>query len=300
MKYKADKRISRVISTVLTAVILIAALYIIADYVMKDQSTQTVSYSESDDFVRIIDVGQGDSILISSNGKNCLIDTGDFGTDDDLCRRLKGYGIKRLDVLAITHFHDDHSGGSEAVTEDFEIDNLIYPNFKKTQSYSDNERIARQNVLAEDGDFRIAKKGMNFTIGDFNIEIIGYYPELENENSKSVVFMAKIRGRKFLITGDAETDTESKMLKDGVDVSCDVLKVGHHGSSTSTSKKFLTAASPAFAAISCGKGNKYSHPHDETLAKLEKEKIKIFRTDISGDITFLVSESGTINVNTEK
>ena len=300
MRYRADKRISRAISSVLTAVILIAALYIIADRVMDNQSTQTVSYSEDDDFVRVIDVGQGDSILISSNGKNCLIDTGDFGTDGDLCKRLKGYGIKKLDVLAITHFHDDHSGGSEAVTETFEIDNLIYPDSKKTESYSENERIARQNVLAEDGDFKVAKKGMNFDIGDFKIEIIGYYPELENENSKSVVFMAKIRGKKFLITGDAESDTESKMLKDGVDVSCDVLKVGHHGSSTSTSKKFLKAASPTFAAISCGKGNKYSHPHDETISKLEKAKIKIFRTDITGDITFLVTESGSINVNTEK
>ena len=297
--YRFSKKALKFTKIAITAVILITAVYLVLSlFFSKNPSNQSVQ--DGEDYIRMLDVGQGDSTLITSSGKVCLIDTGTKESADDLIEKLKSYGVKTIDVLAITHFHADHTGGSEKITEEFKVKNLIYPNSKYSSTYSEGDRMARQNVLAEDGDFYVAKQGMNFNIGAFEITVLGYYHDIDDENNRSVFYMAKHGKRKALITGDAETEAENRILEENINVSCDILKVGHHGSSTSTSKKFLTACNPTYSVISCGAGNSYSHPHDAVVIRLENHGTNILRTDISGDVTFSFDVNNEITVVKQK
>lgn len=239
----------------------------------------------TEDFVRFIDVGQGDSILISSNGYNALVDTGPPESQDALLADMQEALVDEIDVLLITHLHNDHTGGIEAVCKNYYIDNLIAPDLEK-KSNNDAD-IAKQTVLSQGGEVYTAKVGMNFILGDFEITVLGYYPDMEDENNRSVVVMAKIGEYKFLLTGDAQAKTESRLLLDGITLDCDILKAGHHGSKTSTSEKFLEAASPQFSVISVGEGNKYNHPSDSVLEDLEEDST-VLRTDENGTVTFYI------------
>ena len=129
--------------------------------------------------------------------------------------------------------------------------------------------------------------------------MLAYYGDMQDENNKSVIVMAEIDGIKFLFTGDAEAKTEKALLDEGLNVDCDVLKVGHHGSSSSCSQSFLKAATPEYAAISVGENNIYSHPNDSVISALQNCGAQILRTDTDGDITFYV-ENGEIRTVTEK
>ena len=122
---------------------------------------------------------------------------------------------------------------------------------------------------------------------------------MSDENDRSVIVMAKVQGLEFLFTGDAGSKAEEQLLDEHIDISCDVLKVGHHGSSTATSDEFLAKAAPEYAAISVGEDNIYSHPSEEVVSALEYRGAEIFRTDTDGDITFLI-ENGEIVTETEK
>lgn len=250
------------------------------------------------DFVRFIDVGQGDSILIGSNNQTALIDSGVLQSES--YGKILGYGIKNIDVFLLTHYHDDHYGGLEQIAENMNISNLILPDFNKSEGTTDTVLNVRERLLNRGGKSYIARDGMNFTLGDFEVTVIGYYPQCEGENNRSVVTMAKIGKYKFLLTGDMENDCEELIISNGINLECDVLKVAHHGSSTSTSQNFLNKANPKYAVISCGEGNQYSHPHDEVIERLESSDIKkIYRTDLSGDITFYV-EDNDLRIETER
>lgn len=284
--------------------ILLALLLVIVSIILIILYFPTVNNPKTDldngevDLVRVLDVGQGDCILISSNGSNLLIDTGTPVGADALCGKLKKLGIKNIDAITLSHFHDDHSGGLQSIVNRFSVSNLILPDMIKSDSVTDSVNAARRTVLAEDGDICTAVQGMSINVGDFQITVLGYFDEFEDENDRSIFMMAKIDDIKFLFTGDATETAEEILLKEGLNLKCDVLKVGHHGSSNSTSEDFLRACSPNYAAISSGMGNMYSHPHESTLANLEKNNIKIYRTDLCGDITFDVTDR-KINISTE-
>lgn len=251
------------------------------------------------DFVKIIDVGQAECILLYSNGQSALIDAGLDSTSNDVAIALQECGIKELDVLMISHLHSDHSGGVPNLFDNFLVKNLILPELSIGSEGMSHAQFAINAVTNSGGEVFNAVQGMNFLIGDFEITVLASYGDMDDENDRSIIAVAEIEGKKFLFTGDAETKVENKLLKEGIDLKCDVLKAGHHGSSTSSSEKFIQAVSPRFAAISCGKDNMYGHPHNEILALFESKGIKIYRTDIAGDITFLV-EDGNIKVETEK
>ncbi len=299
MDYRKRKKIKQlsaaIVILVFMAVALISALGksdIIYCFTGLGKNTDALT----DDFVKVIDVGEGDSILICSNGKSALVDTGDGSTD--ICSKLLSYGIKKIDVLLITHIHTDHTGGFDSIASRFIIDNLVMPDFGKTDENVEPVNTAVRSIVQKGGKLYTATQGMNFNIGDFEITVIGYYPDEEDENNRSVIVMAEIYDKRFLFTGDAESVAERLLLKDGINTECDVLKVGHHGSSNSCSKEFLNSCNPDMAVISCGEGNTYSHPHKETIEQLEDFKIKTYRTDLQGDITFYV-EGDKITVDTE-
>lgn len=254
---------------------------------------------EEEDFIRFIDVGQGDSILICSNGKTTLIDTGPEDSAGQLCKKLRSCGVKQIDLLLITHIHSDHVGGCEKMLKNFAAGNLVMPNIIGEPEGEEAMVLAQKAVSAGGGSIYTAAQGMVIHTGDFELTILGYFPQMEDENNRSIVLMAEIRGMKFLLMGDAEKKEEARLLEENLDLSCDVLKVGHHGSSTSTGEDFLTACQPEQAVISCGCNNPYMHPHEETLSALDKANVTVYRTDMHGDITLSVSEN-KYEITTEK
>ena len=281
------------IFTVIMAVLLLAIILLILannSYKSSQTSPDTV------DFVQVMDVGQGDSILLYSNGKSFLIDMSISSKASEICKDLSDSNIKNIDVALVTHFHADHIGGFKKVSEVYNIKNLIIPKILKNSINAAN--LAKQTVIGSGGSVYTAVQGMNFNVGDFEVTVLGNYYST-NENNRSIFTMAEIDGVRFLFTGDAEKWADNKLLQEGLDLDCDVLKVSHHGGNSSTSKEFLKATTPEYAAISVGEGNTYSHPHDVTLNALEDIGAKVYRTDLNGDIFFYIN-NGKIKLKTEK
>lgn len=256
-------------------------------------------FDKQSDFVRVIDVGQGDSILIYSNGYSALIDTGTNISAPEVCTVLEDCGINKLDVLLITHLDNDHVGGLENVLEFFGAKNLILPEITFESEGIHSARNAMGNVVGNGGNIYTAVQGMNFKIGEFEITVLATFGTMELENNRSIITMAEIDGKKFLLAGDIESGAEKYLLKENLNLTCDVLKVAHHGSSTSSKMDFLKAVSPEMAVISVGKDNFYGHPHSEVLSALEHIGADIYRTDIDGDVSFYI-EDGEIVPKTEK
>ena len=248
------------------------------------------SFDTSVDFVKITDVGQADSILIYSDGYSAVIDAGTENSVPNILNDLDSARIDEIDALIVTHLHTDHAGGLPELAKRRKIDNLIIPELYDSAEAAGLVKAAKRTVTEKGGKAYTAVQGMNFKIGEFTVTVLAYYGDTGNENNKSVIIMAEIDGIKFLFTGDAEAKTEKALIDEGLNIDCDVLKVGHHGSSTSTTMKFLKKASPKYAVISVGENNPYSHPSEQTLSSLEDAGAEVFRTDEDGDITFYIKD----------
>ncbi len=297
-------RTKRVIISAVAVILLLAAAMLLIINSNKLFSEEDASYAASqsgicDDYVRFLDVGQGDCALITSNGASVLIDTGAPEYSDMLCAKLKKYGVKNVNTVILSHFHEDHAGGIDAIASRFNVSSLVYPDASKSDSMLSGAISAKKTVLAEDGELYIAKQGMVIAFGDCEITVLGYFADEADENERSIFAMAELHGKKFLFTGDAGKAAEKQLLLQKLNLKCDVLKVGHHGSNSSSTEDFLNACSPEYASISCGLGNRYSHPSESTVARLEEKRISFFRTDLNGDITFAVDSKG-IYPSTEK
>lgn len=303
-RYGKRNRIRNIATLVLImAAVIVTIFFICADEQLTDRIRGyfgIVPRTDIDaDYIRVVDVGQGDSILICSNGASMMIDTGDIAAAENLCAKLNCYGIKALDILMLTHFHIDHAGGLSAVSERFFPKNLILPPIDEPQEGTPAAYAASKVVEGLGGGVYTAYPNLTVQVGDFDVKVLTFFGDLESENDRSMFVMAQLGNKRFLFTADAEHAAESVLLDEGINIKCDVLKVAHHGSETSSSERFLDACDPEYAVISCGKNNSYGHPHETTLAKLENRDIKIYRTDISGDVTFYV-ENDEIRVGTEK
>ena len=301
MKRRSKRKIAVSATTALTLAIFIIAF---ANKLFGDKFRSTLApsfpdFDKTQDFVKIMDVGQADAALIYSNGCSAVIDAGLTSSADDISADLKCAEIKDIDALLITHLHMDHAGALAKIAMSFPIDNLIIPNRDSSAEAMPTVNEAEKRVVAEKGKVFTATEGMNFNIGEFEVTLLAYFPDATKENDRSVITMAKIGNKKFLFTGDAEKATEADVLAEKLNIDCDVLKVGHHGSNSSSTSAFLKAASPEYAAISVGKDNMYSHPSNKTLTALKNCGAKIYRTDKNGDISFYV-ENGNIRVETEK
>ncbi|MBQ8303627.1 MAG: MBL fold metallo-hydrolase [Clostridia bacterium] len=255
---------------------------------------------EEDDFIVFLDVDQGDGALIVSNGQTALIDGGEDEFEQRTYGKIRGYNVTDLDLIVASHIHSDHIAALPFLMERLKTGNIIIDN-SKNRTEGDIKSLNKILGLCEDKGTKVFSpvRATVINVGDFELTVLGFYPELSGENNHSIFTVAKIGETKVLFTGDAENGAEKKILNDGINVDCDILKVGHHGSKTSSSEQFLSAATPDYAVISCGENNKYSHPNDEILTRLKNVGAEILRTDLMGDIVFTFNGEKT-GYKTEK
>lgn len=283
---------------ILSVLITILGMFILTGCnISIDSSDNTTNSSVSLDKAQIyyLDVGQGDSELIRlPTGENILIDAGLKSGSDQLTAYLKELGVDKIDILIATHPHADHIGGMEKVIENFEIGEIYMPKIADDQIPTTATYTKLLEAIQAKGmKINQAKAGTTiFSNDNAALEILApNNTEYKDLNNYSIVTKLTYGNNRFLFTGDAEKESENEMLSKGYDLSCDILKLGHHGSSTSTTNQFLTAASPSAAIISCGKDNDYGHPHQETIDKINSSHITVYRTDLDG--TILAETDGT-------
>jgi Metallo-beta-lactamase superfamily. len=242
--------------------------------------------------VHYIDVGQGDSILIEVGNASMLIDAGNNGDGNRIVSYIKDQGINKLDYLILTHPHADHIGGATDVIKALDIDKIIMPKVNHTSKTYENLLLT---IKDKDLKITVPNTGDDYSLGGSSFKILApNSSNYERMNDYSIVCKLTFGNTSFLFSGDAETISENEMLSKGFDLKADVLKIGHHGSNTSTSSQFLKAVSPKYAVISVGKDNSYGHPAEEILSKLAEANVIIYRTDEVGTI-IATSDGNTIS-----
>lgn len=243
---------------------------------------ETAGVSESGSFtIHFIDVGQADSALVTCDGHSMLIDGGNADDSNLVYSVLQRETDGHLDYVVGTHAHEDHIGGLSGA---FEADTADVTFCPVTEYDSKAFRNFKTRADERGGGITIPAVGDTFTLGEASVTVVAVNSVPEDTNNTSIVIRIVYGDTSFLFTADAEQETEEKILESGQDIESTVLKVGHHGSSTSTSQAFLDAVSPTYAVISCGKDNSYGHPHSKTLAKLASAGVEVLRTDELGDI----------------
>ena len=238
------------------------------DFISNDQTSLKVYF---------FDVGQADSMLIQNNGENMLIDAGNNEDGEMLVNNLKILGIEKIDYLVGTHPHEDHIGGMDDIINNFSIGKIFMPSVTtNTKTFEDVIEAAKNKGLQ----IETPKIGDEFTVGSANCNVVYVGDNKENLNLSSIIIKLNYNNLGYLFTGDAEAEIENKINVGKINI----LKVGHHGSDTSSSEKFVKETAPEVAIISVGKDNSYGHPSVEIIKRYEEVGSKIYRTDEVGNI----------------
>ena len=279
--------------------LLIVAVIILVAILSFNEGKSFPERKSGELYMYSINVGQADATLVLlPDGANLLIDAGNREDAALLIDFISERGVEKLDYVIATHPHEDHIGSMSEIIESFEIGTFYMPDAVNTTScYEDMlDSLINENVRVE-----IAEKGVKVKEGACDIEIISpLNKEYEDLNHVSAVTKIIYKDTSFLIMGDAEKINESEMIENNKKgLKSTVLRVGHHGSNTSSSKKFLQAVEPELAVISVGEGNDYGHPHEEVIKRIEKLKIPYLRTDESGTI-LIISDGDKIEVIEER
>ena len=250
--------------------------------------------------IHYIDVGQGDCILIQVNNKNLLIDSGPSSSKKNLLTYLKKLNIKKFDYIIATHPHEDHIGNMDTIIKRYNIGSFYSPKVMTSSSTFENMVSA---LVDKNLKINILKKGAKgIDLGkNVKLEVFSPYEDLfsDNLNDYSPIIKITFLNNSFLFTGDAEVLTEKLVLSENTNLNSDILKVGHHGSSTSTSSNFLNSVNPSIAIKSVGKNNSYGHPTSEVLSLLDYFNIRTIRTDINGTI-IAISDGKNISISSVK
>lgn len=292
------KNLKQIIYTIIITLMLISLIYVATrdNSYVGELPTEDIIKSEELQ-IYFFNVGQADCILVRSNGKNMLIDAGDNEDGPLLAKYIKRLGIRKIDYLIGTHVHEDHIGGMDNIIKEFEIGEIYIPyttNKSKRKFYEDVINEVKQKELS----INYKKVGDKFELGEAKCEI----KSIDNSdptssskiNSTSIVIQMEANNNKYLFMGDAEDDVETNSKITWEDI--DVLKVGHHGSDTSSTEQFINKVLPEMAVISVNSNtNSYGHPSETVIKRLQDKKCEIYRTDMNGTI-LLINENGTNKV----
>ncbi len=256
--------------------------------------------------VHFIDVGQADCTLLLCDGQSMLIDGGNVEDSDLVVAYLQDLGLTKLNYVVNTHAHEDHVGGLPAVLAVYETENLWCPVeeydskcFEDFLYYADQQEL--ELICPNPGDV--------FALGSTQITVLGPMKDDYDTNNSSIILRADYGQTSFLFSGDAELEAETDVLDAGFDISCTVMKAGHHGSDTSNSYRWLREANPAYVVIPVGTDNSYGHPHEEVLSRFRDADIIVYRTDLQGhivctsdgtDVTFETGRYAAVTNPTEK
>lgn len=293
---------------ILTFIIILVIFSVIVNrYTSISYNTITVTQYNSEDElqIHIIDVGQAESILIVQDGFTMLVDSGDNFTGDDVVKYIKSLGIDKIDIFLITHFHRDHAGGAHKIISSLDVKKIVCHKFSDLStmqerfwyidmsiSRSIRETFGSMSIFMESACEN--NKLKNFDVGDAKVYTLSQNNDAVNVNNKSIVFKLVYGDFSMLFMADAESEVEKELLEEDADLSADVLKIGHHGSKTSTTDEFLNMVNPKYAVVSCGNGNDYNHPYGAVTKRFEDKNIPLYRTDELGDIVITVKDDGEI------
>ena len=252
--------------------------------------------------MHVIDVGQGDCILIQAPEKNVLIDSGEEGCGPGIMGYLDALGVNRLDIIVATHPHSDHIGdmdyvirriGTVGTVYTTEIPENVLPTTRCYENLLEAIAIRRREL-------KTAVIGSVISLGeDCTLTFIGPVEPFEDYNDDSLVCRVVFGENAFLFGGDSGAAAEALLLESGTDISCECIHLAHHGSSHSSTEAYLDAVGPSIATISCGRDNDYGHPHRATLERLKARGIAYYRTDLQGNIV-VTSDGKSITVETER
>lgn len=293
---------------ILTFIIILVIFSVIVNrYTSISYNTITVTQYNSEDElqIHIIDVGQAESILIVQDGFTMLVDSGGNFTGDDVVKYIKSLGIDKIDIFLITHFHRDHAGGAHKIISSLDVKKIVCHKFSDLStmqerfwyidmsiSRSIRETFGSMSIFMESACEN--NKLKNYDVGDAKVYTLSQNNDAVNVNNKSIVFKLVYGYFSMLFMADAESEVEKELLEEDADLSADVLKIGHHGSKTSTTDEFLDKVNPKYAVVSCGNGNDYNHPYGAVTKRFEDKNIPLYRTDELGDIVITVKDDGEI------
>lgn len=247
--------------------------------------------------VYFLDVGQDDAAILQCGDEVMMIDGGESSDSSLIYSYLtKTLGITHIDYMIATHPHADHIGGLSGALNACSV-GVVYSPVR----YYDSKQFSSlvKYVQKQGRELTVPEVGDSFAFGDAQVQFLSPMMEYNNVNDCSIVVRITHGSNTFLFAGDAEWEAEHDMLSSGYDLSATLLKVGHHGSDTSSSYVFLREVMPKYAVISCGEGNSYGHPTEAVLSRLRDVGAQVFRTDLQGDVVF-VSDGSALSFGTEK
>lgn len=282
---------------VLTVVSLYTAL---TDGLPHDSNGETPIVLPDGSYLRVdyVDVGQADFVIIECDGKYMTIDGGNVADRATVTAALESRGIHEVEYVIATHAHEDHCGAIPAIFSYADVENVYCP-VTEYRSSAFNQFLT--SVEDEGLAVTVPVLGEQFTLGSAAVEVIGPAKDYDDTNNTSIVLRLTYGEKSFLFTGDAETSAEKDILALGFDVSADVLKVGHHGSSTSTSYQWLKAVAPQYGIISSSREDapEYNHPHEEVVSRLRDADVTVYRTDLQGTVT-CITDGTTLSFTVER
>lgn len=296
--------------------VILGAIFLYSVYLeldkdnVPDAAVNSFIQKDADLEIHFIDVGQGDCSLIMWEGASMLIDCGEKDQAETVLKYLKKQGVKKLDYIIATHPHSDHIGGMGNIISELEIGKVIAPRVSDsmTPTTKTYERLL-QALKDKSLKLTAAKPGTTYTLSSTKasaegkkppkFEVLAPVDDYKDLNNYSVVIRLTYGRTSYLFTGDAEKEAETDILESGAELDSDVLKMGHHGSSTSSSDSFYEEVSPDICVIQCGTDNSYGHPNKETIDKINSSGAKVYRNDTDGTV-IVYSDGDEIFVKTGK
>ena len=293
------KKLSKGLATIIALIIVVLASLFGIDLTGEipnettppthQEASQPVQNVEGQLVVHMIDVGQADCFLLVQDGMTAMVDCGTRSSGKDAVKYLNNLGITKIDYVIGTHPHDDHMGGMYDVITNFEIGKVIIPD-SRDGDITANWYMKLMNEL-NTGNYEVqyAREGDVFNLQDATMLVLAAETDVSNTNNYSIVLKVSFGQMDMIMTGDAETEIEEKILESGANIDAEILKAGHHGSDTSNSEEFVDAISPDYVLISAGLGNKYEHPIKEIMERFEERNIEVYRTDESGSVVITIT-----------